>query len=146
MIPAPIPLVDLMTHVGDLGSVVGVAMACLTLGMARATFYRHRTPVTIDTEAIAVAGPAESESTPGAVPRTPPLALTVAERQAVRELLIEPRFVDCAPRSIHATLLDEGRYLASPSTFYRLLRADGAVRERRNQLVHPVYAKCYVPL
>ncbi len=129
MIPAP----DLISHVVELAPLVGVVLACLTLGMARATFYRHHTPATINGDAIAV--------TPRAVPRTPPLALTDMERHEVRDLLIEPRFVNCAPRSIHATLLDEGRYLASPSTFYRLLRADGPVRERRDQLVHPAYAK-----
>jgi putative transposase len=33
------------------------------------------------------------------------------------------------------------RYLASVSTFYRLLRASGETRERRNELIHPAYAK-----
>jgi putative transposase len=43
---------------------------------------------------------------------------------------------------VWATLLDEGRYLASERTFYRLLAAQhGGVRERRNQLTHPAYAK-----
>jgi transposase InsO family protein len=46
-----------------------------------------------------------------------------------------------APASIHATLLDEGHYLASVRTMYRLLAAAHAVRERRQQLTHPVYAK-----
>ncbi len=40
-----------------------------------------------------------------------------------------------------ATLLDEGRYLASERTMYRLLAACDEVRERRNQLSHPPYAK-----
>ena len=122
-----------LSHVVELAALVGVVCACLALGMARATFYRHRTPVIIDRLGNEPVQPLAS--------RIPPLALSVAERQAVRDVLIEPRFVDCAPRTIHATLLDEGRYLASPSTFYRLLRADGPVRERRDQLVHPAYAK-----
>ena len=126
------PALDLMSHVFNLAPVVGVALACVTLGMARATFYRHRNPVVLDSEGA----PAQRSAL-----RAPPLALTDAERQVAREVLTEPRFVDCAPRTIHATLLDEGRYLASPSTFYRLLRAEGAVRERRDQLIHPAYAK-----
>lgn len=128
MMPAP----DLISHVVDLAPLVGVALACLCLGMARATFYRHRNPLVMDGACTLAKHSAL---------RTPPLALTDAERQAAREVLTESRFVDCAPRTIHATLLDEGRYLASPSTFYRLLRAEGAVRERRDQLIHPAYAK-----
>ena len=129
MISAP----QALSHAVELAPLVGVAFACLALGMARATFYRHRAPVTIDS-----AGTEPVQSRPS---RIAPLALSTAERQAVRDVLIEPRFVDCAPQTIHAILLDEGRYLASPSTFYRLLRADGPVRERRDQLVHPAYAK-----
>ena len=52
-----------------------------------------------------------------------------------------PRFVDKAPRQVYATLLDEGVYLCSIRTMYRILEANGEVRERRNQLRHPSYAK-----
>jgi putative transposase len=55
--------------------------------------------------------------------------------------LHSPRFVDQAPREIYATLLDEGRYLCSVRTMYRLLRAHNELRERRDQLRHPTYAK-----
>jgi putative transposase len=51
------------------------------------------------------------------------------------------RFMDQAPREIFATLLDEGRYLCSVRTMYRILGQENEVRERRNQLRHPVYAK-----
>src|SRR3954452_18636072 len=57
------------------------------------------------------------------------------------ELLHAPRFRDAAPAAIYATLLDEGVYLASERTMYRLLAAAGETRERRDQLVHPPYAK-----
>ena len=40
-----------------------------------------------------------------------------------------------------ATLLDEGRYLCSERTMYRILEANHPVRDRRNQRVHPSYAK-----
>ncbi len=49
--------------------------------------------------------------------------------------------MDAAPAAICATLLDEGRYICSTRTFYRLLAERGEVRERRNQLRHPVYMK-----
>jgi putative transposase len=51
------------------------------------------------------------------------------------------RFMDQAPREIYATLLDEGRYLCSVRTMYRILEQESEVRERRNQLRHPVYEK-----
>jgi putative transposase len=60
----------------------------------------------------------------------------------VLHLLHSERFVDCSPAQVWATLLDEGRYLCSERTLYRLLAVrSGAVRERRNQLTHPAYAK-----
>jgi putative transposase len=71
----------------------------------------------------------------------PPLALDAAENQLVLDTLNSERFVDTAPAAVHATLLDEGRYLGSVRTMYRVLAANGGTRERRNQLVHPDYAK-----
>jgi putative transposase len=67
--------------------------------------------------------------------------LAANELQAVRSLLNCERFQDCSPASIHATLLDEGRYLCSTRTMYRVLEEDSATRERRDQLVHPNYQK-----
>jgi putative transposase len=57
------------------------------------------------------------------------------------DVLHEERFQDCAPAAIQATLLDEGRYLCSPRTMYRLLEQNGEVRERREQRIHPPYQK-----
>ena len=56
-------------------------------------------------------------------------------------LLHAPRFADQAPGEIYATLLDEGTYHCSIRTMYRLLDRNGEVRERRQQLRHPVYQK-----
>ncbi len=109
-----------------LAETVGVAAACSALGLPRATFYRHRGPC------------ARSQRER---PR-PPLALTVQERESVVEVLHSKRFVDRSPRQIWATLLDDdGEYLCSPRTMYRILEAEGELRERRNQRRHPVYAK-----
>ncbi len=58
------------------------------------------------------------------------------------EQLHGDRFVDASPAQVYATLLDEGTYLASERTMYRLLAAEhGGVRERRDQLTHPPYAR-----
>ena len=104
---------------------VGVVPACQALGVSRATFYRRR------------------RSTPGhQQPRpTPARALCEAEREQVLDVLAGRRFVDRAPAEVVATLLDEGRYLCSERTMYRILAADQPVRERRNQREHPQYAK-----
>ena len=71
----------------------------------------------------------------------PPLALDAVERQVLLDTLNSERFVDAAPAAVHATLLDEGRYLGSVRTMYRLLAAGGGSRERRDQLTHPAYTK-----
>lgn len=108
----------------DLANRVGVRPACTALDVARPTFYRRRQPQ-----------PAAS-----ARPR-PPLSLTGSEEQAILDILHSERFVNDAPAEIHATLLDEGNYLCSTRTMYRVLERHHEVRERRRQLVHPPAAK-----
>ena len=112
--------------VEDLTTIIGTRPACRALGAAPATIYRRRRP------------PAPRP----ARPRAPsPRALSEPERDAVLAELHSERFVDCAPAAVWATLLDEGRYLASERTMYRLLAGEhGEVRERRAQLRHPAYA------
>jgi putative transposase len=108
----------------DLANRVGVRPACTALGVARPTFYRRTQPKPL----------------PSVRPR-PPLALTGNEEQAILDILHCERFVNDAPAEIHATLLDEGNYLCSVRTMYRVLDRHQEVRERRRQLVHPPAAK-----
>ncbi len=112
--------------VEELAPIVGTRPACRALGVAPATIYRRRRP------------PAPRPSRPR--PR-PARALSEQERQAVLAELHSERFVDSSPAQVWATLLDEGRYLASQRTMYRLLAANGETGERRAQLSHPAYAK-----
>ena len=70
-----------------------------------------------------------------------PAELSAVERQTVLGLLRAPRFADQAPAEVYASLLDEGVYHCSIRTMYRILVANQEVRERRNQLRHPVYKK-----
>jgi putative transposase len=112
--------------VDELTPVVGTRPACRALGAATASVYRARNP------------PAPR---PRKERRPPARALSDAERAAVLAELHSERFVDCAPAQVWATLLDEGTYLASERTMYRILAAEhGGVRERRAQLEHPAYA------
>jgi putative transposase len=94
--------------------------------MARATYYARRRPRR--------RGPPRPRPTP----RT---ALTPAELAAILEACHAPRFVDASAATVWATLLDEGVYHASLSTFYRVLRHAGEVRERRAQATHPSRTK-----
>jgi putative transposase len=57
------------------------------------------------------------------------------------EVLHQRRFCDLPPAQVWARLLDEGTYLASISTMYRLLGAHGESRDRRRQRTHPARVK-----
>jgi putative transposase len=124
-----------MEATASLVPTVGVQAACLALGVSRATFYRwrggHQAPV----------GAAAPTGAPPHGDRVHPRALATDERQAVLDVLHSPRFCDVSPAETYATLLDEGTYLASERTMYRLLAAAGETGERRNQRTHPLYAK-----
>ncbi|MDA8183045.1 MAG: hypothetical protein M0035_01230 [Actinomycetota bacterium] len=72
---------------------------------------------------------------------TPANALSEAEMAELVAVLHSARFADLAPAQVWAILLDEGTYLASISTMYRVLRAADEVRERRAQARHPTRAR-----
>ncbi|MCE3606928.1 hypothetical protein LXA47_25465 [Massilia sp. P8910] len=74
-------------------------------------------------------------------PRSSPLALSASEREDVIDVLHSPQYVDVEPRTAYAMLLDAGIFLASVSTFYGILRACSGTRGRRDQLLHPAYAR-----
>ncbi len=114
--------------VEELTPLIGTRPACRALGASPATVYRRRRPP-------------EPTRTPKPRP-APERALTPPEREAVLGVLHSERFVDVSPEETYATLLDEDTYLCSTRTMYRLLAAKhGGVRDRRDQLTHPAYAK-----
>jgi putative transposase len=111
-----------MEKVRELAQRLGVAPTCGALGVVRATYYRSRRPKALGER------------------RRSPRALLPEERRQVLEVLHEPRFMDLPPAEVYATLLDEGQYLCSQRTMYRILEENREVRERRDQLRHPHYA------
>jgi putative transposase len=117
--------------VEELTPLIGTRPACRALGASAATVYRRRRPPTL--------GPV-----PQPRPRpVPERALSEPERAEVLSVLTSERFVDVSPEECWATLLDEGIYLCSVRTMYRILGAqtgDQKVRDRRDQLTHPPYA------
>ena len=114
-----------MDAVETLAPVVGTAAACEALTINRASLYRRR---------------CRTATAPRRRP-TPARALSPIERQTVRDVLHSERFVDKAPAQVVATLLDEDVYHCSTRTMYRVLDSNREVRERRDQLRHPIYQK-----
>ena len=110
-----------MTAVEAAAVTLGTAPACRASGVPRASLYRGRRPPVVR------------------CPRpAPPRALALVERQTVLDLL-HTRFIDQAPAQVHAALLDEGTYVCSPRTMYRLLDAAHEIKERRDQVRRPPY-------
>jgi len=112
----------------SLAKEINVRQACAALAVPSASFYRWQSRQD--------SPPKEKEMRPA-----PPLALSETEEMAILGILHEERFVDMAPSEIYNKLLDEGIYLCSVRTMYRILAKHDEVRERRNQLVHPHYQK-----
>lgn len=103
---------------------LGIATTSGALGVARSTAYRWMRPV------VSLAPQARAPS---------PRALVASEKDLVLDQLRSGRFVDKSPAVVHATLLEEGVFLCSERTMYRILEEKREVRERRAQLVHPRY-------
>jgi putative transposase len=110
--------------VEELAKTIGVQAACAALAVPRSGLYRTRQPI-------------RERSKRSISPR----ALSEAEKEEIRRELNSERFQDFAPREIYATLMDEGRYLCSWRSMYRILVENEQVRERRDQLRHPNYTK-----
>jgi putative transposase len=112
-----------------LEEVTTTSEACALLGIPRASVYRRRAP--------ASPTPTSTSTAPARRGGSQPTALSQAERDEIRDALNSPRFVDKSPEQVWATLLDEGVYLGSVASLYRVLREGGPVTDRRAQARHP---------
>jgi putative transposase len=114
-----------MQAVDELSTALGVVQACAGLDVPRSLYYRAKRP-------------------PRPKPKTArppsPRALSNEERREVLAALNSERFRDQAPAEIYAALLDEGVYVCSERTMYRILQSEGQAKERRDQQPHPPYA------
>jgi putative transposase len=111
----------------QLAAITHWTTACAALGVARASAFRF--------------WQRQADPLARKVPVKPERALSTAETEQVLSVLHAERFVDLAPQEVYATLLDEGVYLCSIRTMYRILAEHTEVRERRLQAAHVVYAK-----
>jgi putative transposase len=116
----------LIASVEHLAESVSLWKACQALAVPRSGLYRQ-----------------QQVTEPRVAPRlvVSPRALPSTEKAAVRQVRNSERFADQAPREVYASLIDEGKYLCSWRTMYRILDENQEVRERRNQLRHPQYTK-----
>jgi len=114
-----------MAAAAQLAAVSGVSIVCQALGVSRASFYRHHQ-----------LPPATNK-----LRSKPKRAFSQAEQQTVLKVLSSKRFVDKLPVEIYTTLLNEGTYLCSVRTMYRILAQEDDIRERRNHLRHSSYNK-----
>lgn len=117
-----------MKAVAALAPQIGLKNACAAIGVSRATHYRRTRPSAVP------------KSKPFS-PRRQDVALSPAEQQAVLDQLNSERFADQSPAEVHATLLDEGVYIASLRTIYRVLQNNQQLHERRQQRQHSPYQK-----
>jgi len=118
----------MMTMAEELVETTGVTTACQVLNIPRSSFYQ-------------ALHPGRKRPVPSRQRSKPARALSDEERNEVRLVLNGERFQDQSPRQVYATLLDEDEYLCHWRTMYRVLDEHQEVRERRNQLRHPSYAK-----
>jgi putative transposase len=112
----------------ELAPLVGVSAACAAVGEARARHYRrHRkNPLPPRRERVAAGQPR---------------ALSQVERKEIRAVLNNDEHIDEAPATVYAKLLDQGVYLGSVSTMYRILGEHGEVGDRRRHATHPARVK-----
>ena len=115
-----------MGAVDHLRAAVGVTLACAVLGLPRSSYRRHRRPRRVAKQRV----PARSHR-----------RISDEVRGEVVQLACSERFVDAAPATIVATLLDDdARYLCSTRTMYRILDEHADIVDRRHQRRHPAHA------
>ena len=114
--------------IDQLAPLVGTNAALVAVGVDRATWYRrHRK--------------SPQPQRPERITTPQPRALSGVERKQIKAVLESDEFVDEAPAAVYAKLLDQGTYLGSVSTMYRILHEHDEVRERRRQATHPAHKK-----
>lgn len=109
------------------------------------TTYRELTTVGVTTrvaaDLVGVARATATRTPPATLartaPRTPVNKLRPLERARILDIVNSPAFVDLPPIQIYARLLDEGIYIGSISTIYRVLKENQLVKDRRRQASHP---------
>lgn len=120
-----------MPYAQEMAAQVPVSRVCAVLALSRSCYYRYQKPPTV--VETAVSKPERKRH---------PRALTPAEEKAVRNILHSERFQDMSPYEVYGTLLDEeGRYLCSVRTMYRILHKYDETTPRGRQRARTQYRK-----
>ncbi len=101
-----------------------LASACAAVGLSERTLQRWRAGGAINGDRRS------REHRPQGHVRSPANRLSPEEQAAVLAVANAPRFASLSPHQIVPALADEGRYLASESSFYRVLRAADQLARR----------------
>jgi len=104
-----------------------LARACAQIGLSARTAQRWQRCAGHDD------GDGDLRASPRRVATPPPNRLTDAEREAALALLNSEEFKDLPPSQVVPRLADQGRFVASESTLYRLLRSAGQLAHRRSE-------------
>ena len=107
----------MMRVVQTLSEETDIQTSCAALSVPRASFYRWKDQSDKPTRTY-----------------NPPLKLQATERQNVLDILHSTRFVDYSPGEIVPILLDEGQYICSERTMYRILAQENELKERRQRV------------
>jgi len=124
-----------IAEVDRLALVVGRRRACAAFGLPRATYYRARSGEPSEPPSAPDPGAEPSVDPPATRPHR--RALSAEQKQRILDVCATERFINCSPGHIVAALLDDGEYICSERTLYRVLGADAPVRDRRRQRRHP---------
>ncbi len=123
----------MIPYAQEMAQQVPVTTVCETLALSRSRYYRYQQPANPAIAPTPVEKPAR---------QLHPRALSPVEEMAVRHLLNSDRFQDMSPYEVYGTLLDEdGRYLCSVRTMYRILQKYGETAPRGRQRNRAQYSK-----
>lgn len=135
----------IVQSIAELGEFLAISAACQVLGVPKASYYRAiAKPAAVSVATLEPAALEPEADVPDASQSTPAVhyrALKLAEEQKILAVLHGERFIDRAPQEVYFTLLDEGVYLGSVRTYYRILAKHQEVKERRAQRRHPEYKR-----
>jgi len=101
---------------------IALSALCDSLQLSRSTFYRN---TAMNSQHRAMNSASEPHN-----------AISHAQRQEILSVLHSDRFIDSTPYDVYYTLLDEGCYIASIRTMYRVLFEAGESQDRRHQRNH----------
>ena len=120
---AALQLIDEAVHNG-----ARLRRACTALGITDRTFFRWKAQLKLTGNT--------ADIRPTAQRPTPANKLSEEEEQQILDVLNSPEFADASPKQVVPKLADQGRYVGSESTMYRVLHKHALCHHRRRGKIH----------